>query len=171
MAYVVTSLVEHGGVSFTTDGKEIVLGPNGSETDSIEIFHLTSKILSLQSLGYVDVQNVGGPVIPPGSESNVFPILQFMDDLFLDSSITNVPAKTGSILTVVIALDQIVSKITVAEQTGFLMGLYENDILKLVIFPGMDEVSDVTMQKGSSVGVRSLTSNPITDGLLVLQFA
>jgi hypothetical protein len=101
-------------------------------------------------------------------------IVDFLDDVVLDSSTDSIPASGDTPLTVVTSLAASASKIRVADTTGKWLGLYADPSgtpsLIAVINPGADGEIEVAIPAGTEIGVRNIFTGAISVGELCVQF-
>lgn len=111
-------------------------------------------------------------VVDSGTVSQgTLPVFAFFDvNPVLDTSVTNIPASSGSAIVVVASLSGNVKRIRVSDTTGQYIGVYENATLRYVISPGMDDMVDVSMSSGSAVKLKAMFNTAISIGDVAIQF-
>jgi hypothetical protein len=101
-------------------------------------------------------------------------VVDVMDTPFLDSSSTNIPASSGTPVTVVASLAATVNKVQFIDTTGGFIGLYSDPagtpVLEAIFGPGSDQTIEVSIPSGTVLGLRNMQDAAITSGSIVINF-
>jgi hypothetical protein len=97
-------------------------------------------------------------------------IFQQLDDDVLDTSSTNIPASSGSLLTVVESLAAQSSGILIFSELDANVGFYSDGNLKAIIPNGWTDYLGVQLSVGSMISLRNMDNTAVNNGKLVIQF-
>lgn len=118
--------------------------------------------------------NASGELRVTTAATATLDVIDFLDTPLLDASSTNIPASSGTPVTVVASLAAAVKKVQLLDTTGSFIGLYTDPagtpVLQAVFGPGSDQILDVAISAASVIGLRNMENSAITAGLVSVNF-